>query len=200
MFRNLKPQKHLELLHLVCSCGRSPIHPIACRSITNFSTTSTPRTLRSRQVGLTEDYEQLPRYIRRGAPSTSVLTQEHIRSRKQTKQGPSPKPSSRESVYRSRHFNPAHEEKPRSEIRLLEPHVLSTRLKKLCDRGQIENAVSTLKNAPLDAQNTPVWNTLIWECMKAKRFKLAYQIFIDVRDVASSPGFYLVELIYELFR
>jgi hypothetical protein len=43
-----------------------------------------------------------------------------------------------------------------------------------------------LKNAPLDAQNTPVWNTLIWECMKAKRFKLAYQLFIDVRVVATA--------------
>jgi hypothetical protein len=65
-------------------------------------------------------------------------------------------------------------------MRLLEPHVLSARLRKLCDNGQLDAAVAMLKNAPLAAQNTPVWNTLIWECMKAKRFKLAYQLFIDV--------------------
>jgi hypothetical protein len=54
-----------------------------------------------------------------------------------------------------------------------------------------------LKNAPLDAQNTPVWNTLIWECMKAKRFKLAYQLFIDV-SVVLKTGFSL--LISGIFR
>jgi hypothetical protein len=64
--------------------------------------------------------------------------------------------------------------------KLLMPHILSSRLKKLCDGGQLEKALLMLKNAPLDAQNTPVWNTLIWECMKAKRFKLGYELFIDV--------------------
>lgn len=197
MFRNLKPahpQRQLEVLHLVCPCVRSSLPHIPYRSTLDFcqtrSATSTSRPFR-RQAELTEDYEQsqLPRYVRRGAyhpPSTSVATQEHALSRKQTKHRPSPRPSLRESVHRSRHFNPSHEEKPRSEIRLLEPHVLSTRLKKLCDAGQIDGAVSMLKNAPLDAQNTPVWNTLIWECMKAKRFKLAYQLFIDVRVVATA--------------
>jgi hypothetical protein len=68
----------------------------------------------------------------------------------------------------------------KSSIRLLRAPILSARLKKLCDNGQVDVAVSTLKNAPLDAQNTPVWNTLIWECMKAERFKLAYELFIDV--------------------
>ena len=67
-------------------------------------------------------------------------------------------------------------------MRLLEPHVLSRRLKNLCDSNKIDDAVSTLKNSPLDAQNTQVWNTLIWEALKAKRFKLSYQLFIDVRN------------------
>ena len=66
---------------------------------------------------------------------------------------------------------------------LLEPHVLSERLKKLCSANRLDNAVSLLKNAPLDAQNTPVWNTLIWEAMKAKRFKLGYELYVDVSPV-----------------
>lgn len=68
-------------------------------------------------------------------------------------------------------------------MRLLEPHVLSGRLKKLAGQNQLDMAVAMLKNAPLAAQNTPVWNTLIWECMKAKRFKLGYDLFVDVRSL-----------------
>ncbi|KAK7061708.1 pentatricopeptide repeat-containing protein [Favolaschia claudopus] len=72
-------------------------------------------------------------------------------------------------------------------MRLLEPHVLSGRLKKLADQNQIDLAVAMLKNAPLAAQNTPVWNTLMWECMKAKRFKLAYELFVDMKRRGFSP-------------
>jgi hypothetical protein len=77
---------------------------------------------------------------------------------------------------------------------LLQPHALSGRLRKMCDEGQLDQAVSTLKNAPLDAQNTPVWNTLIWECMKASRFKLGYQLFTDVSDDISSASCLLTGL------
>jgi hypothetical protein len=66
-------------------------------------------------------------------------------------------------------------------MKLLEPHVLSQRLKKLCDRGKMDEAVSLLKNSPLAAQNTPVWNTLIWETLKLKRYTLAYSLYTDVR-------------------
>ncbi|KAJ6539331.1 hypothetical protein B0H19DRAFT_1269658 [Mycena capillaripes] len=73
-------------------------------------------------------------------------------------------------------------------MRLLEPHVLSERLKKLAEqKNQLDTAVAMLKNAPLAAQNTAVWNTLIWECMKAKRFKLAYELFIDMKRRGFSP-------------
>lgn len=72
-------------------------------------------------------------------------------------------------------------------MRLLEPHVLSGRLKKLADNDQLDTAVAMLKNAPLAAQNTPVWNTLIWECMKARRYKLGYDLFIDMKRRGFSP-------------
>jgi hypothetical protein len=64
--------------------------------------------------------------------------------------------------------------------RMLRPHVLSERLKKLCSEGKVDDAVALLKKMPLDAQNTPVWNTLIWECMKVERYALAYRLFVDV--------------------
>jgi hypothetical protein len=77
-------------------------------------------------------------------------------------------------------------------MRLLEPHVLSKRLKTLCDSNKIDDAVSMLKNSPLDAQNTQVWNTLIWEALKAKRFKLSYQLFIDVSTNAFNRFFIII--------
>lgn len=63
---------------------------------------------------------------------------------------------------------------------LLEPHVLSQRLKKLCESGQLEAAIDMLKNAPQGAQTTPVWNTLIWETLKAQRWNLSYKLYTDV--------------------
>ena len=64
--------------------------------------------------------------------------------------------------------------------RLLEPHMLSQRIKNLCDELQLDAAVEMLKNAPKDAQSTPVWNTLIWEALKAERWNLAYKLYTDV--------------------
>lgn len=64
--------------------------------------------------------------------------------------------------------------------RMLEPHVLSGRLKALCDDGKLDIAVDMLKTAPLDSQSTPVWNTLIWEALKAQRWNLSYKLFTDV--------------------
>ena len=69
---------------------------------------------------------------------------------------------------------------PSKKIRLLEPHILSARIQKFCGEGKGDRAVWALKEAPLDAQNTPVWNTLIWECLKLSRYKLAYELFTDV--------------------
>jgi hypothetical protein len=86
---------------------------------------------------------------------------------------------SKDVRYKTRHYNTRKRDIPVSK-KLLEPYVLSERLKKLCSEGKVDGAVFMLKNAPLDAQNTPVWNTLIWECMKARRFKLSYQLFVDV--------------------
>jgi hypothetical protein len=68
--------------------------------------------------------------------------------------------------------------------RLLEPHILSQRLRKLCDGGQLEAAIDMLKNAPMGAQSTPVWNTLIWEVLKAQRWNLSYKLYTDVSDAS----------------
>jgi hypothetical protein len=65
--------------------------------------------------------------------------------------------------------------------RLLTPYALSGRLRGLAERGQLSNAVEMVQNAPMDACNVSVWNTIIFLCMKASRFKLAYKLYTDVR-------------------
>lgn len=40
---------------------------------------------------------------------------------------------------------------------------------------------------PLDAQTPPVWNTLILECMKAGRYKLAYKLHTDMKRRGLKP-------------
>lgn len=45
----------------------------------------------------------------------------------------------------------------------------------------MDEAVDMLKNAPLDAQNIKVWNAMITSAFKARRYKLAWELFVDVR-------------------
>ncbi|KAF9057583.1 hypothetical protein BJ165DRAFT_1335790 [Panaeolus papilionaceus] len=123
---------------------------------------------------------ELPRFLRRKA------LQDHS-TEKQAESQRRPSTSTSTKIFRSRHYDPEKQPDPKSEIRLLEPHVLSARLKKLCDAGKIDDAVSMLKNAPLDAQNTPVWNTLIWETLKAQRYQLSYQLYVDMKRKGFSP-------------
>ncbi|KAK0190945.1 pentatricopeptide repeat-containing protein [Armillaria mellea] len=88
--------------------------------------------------------------------------------------------------HRSKHYVPFTEEQ-RAMLPKLEPHELSRRLKVLCDEGQLDAAVSTLKNSPRDAQNAPVWNTVIWECLKQKHYQLSYQLYTDMKRRGHSP-------------
>jgi hypothetical protein len=63
---------------------------------------------------------------------------------------------------------------------LLRPYELSRRLIALCKRGDVDLAVTALQRAPRNAQNIKVWNTIIQQCMSAKKYKLAYSVFTDV--------------------
>ena len=147
----------------------------------SFSPTELP-THRSQHYDPFQDTvnePKIPRFIRRQQLQEGSF-KNHAQQIAGKVRAQSPSLSSRESpTHRSRHYDPSNES-PKANIRLLEPHVLSGRLKNLCDSNKVDDAVHMLKNTPLDAQNTQVWNTLIWEALKVKRFKLGYQLFIDV--------------------
>ena len=63
---------------------------------------------------------------------------------------------------------------------LLRPPVLLQRLQRLCEEGKFDEAVTALREAPGDAQNTVVWNGLITAVMKARKLQLGYELYIDV--------------------
>ncbi|RPD67095.1 hypothetical protein L226DRAFT_452414 [Lentinus tigrinus ALCF2SS1-7] len=79
------------------------------------------------------------------------------------------------------------DEDTKTEKRLLKPHVLSGRLTKLCDEGKLDEAVETLKNMPLDAQNVSVWNTLVSHAGRRNRFQLAYQLHTEMKRRGFKP-------------
>lgn len=73
-------------------------------------------------------------------------------------------------------------------IRLLHPHVLAGRLTRLADENKLDEAIYKLQNAPGDASNVATWNTLIWLCLRAERFKAAYKLYVDVCHNSSFPS------------
>ncbi|TFK75914.1 hypothetical protein BDN72DRAFT_831351 [Pluteus cervinus] len=148
--------------------------------IRSLADTRTQARYKNREVDATSETLRVPRYLRRAPAPQETQNPTGIKSATSTT-----------TKYRSRHYDPSHEAektKKDGEIRLLEPFVLSARLKKLCDAGKVEEAVAMLKNAPLDASNTAVWNTLIWECMKARKFTVAYKLYVDMKRRGFSPS------------
>lgn len=150
---------------------------------TAFSTTATlSAQMPHFSQNTTSEESSLPRWLRR---------QDLQKGSDKINQEPAVVKKKEPLKYRSKHLHAQTEkdvEQNKQGLKLLEPHVLSQRLKKLCDKGKMDDAVALLKSSPLDAQNTPVWNTLIWEIMKAKRYKLAYSLYIDVRNFFISAG------------
>ncbi|KAH9899807.1 hypothetical protein C8Q73DRAFT_639742 [Cubamyces lactineus] len=72
--------------------------------------------------------------------------------------------------------------------RLLQPHILSRRLTTMCREGRLDKAFEYLQTLPLDAQNVPVWNTLISHAGEAQRYRFMYQIYIEMKRRGFKPN------------
>ncbi|KAI0638250.1 hypothetical protein C8Q77DRAFT_1046976 [Trametes polyzona] len=70
---------------------------------------------------------------------------------------------------------------------LLKPFQLSARLNALCAGGRLDEAVEYLYNTPRDAQNNAVWNTLITHAGNAKRFRMVFDIYIEMKRRGFKP-------------
>ncbi|KAI9000950.1 hypothetical protein BD414DRAFT_430873, partial [Trametes punicea] len=58
----------------------------------------------------------------------------------------------------------------------------------MCSDGKVDEAFEYLKTLPLDAQNTAVWNTLIGHAGSEKRYRLAYQIYVEMKRRGFRPN------------
>ena len=105
-----------------------------------------------------------------------------------------PRPSNR---FKARQEDRRDDSRPSEQPRygkLLIPYDLSQRVEALCRDGNLSKAISIVKEAPLDAQNTIVWGSLIRSVILAGRYQEAYRLFIDVnqlgmpQDVANFSG------------
>ncbi|KIY49196.1 hypothetical protein FISHEDRAFT_72544 [Fistulina hepatica ATCC 64428] len=129
----------------------------------------------------------LPRYMRR-AIQFNRLDKLIDSEKKRKSKSSQPDADNSPKVFRSKHWDPSKNTEDGKQKKHLDPYVLTNRLKKLCDKGKLDEAVNMLKNAPRDAQNTVVWNSLIWECMKAARYSLGYKLFTDMKRRGHSPS------------
>lgn len=135
--------------------------------------------------GLTQtQFEQLPRDVRRSIQFGKPAKDE---KKQVSDSGAEKKSTSEAKVHRSKHWDPSKDES-KTDKKMLDPYVLSKRLQKMCADGNLEAAIETLKNMPRDASSTPVWNMMIWECMKANKYKTAYQLYVEMKRRGYSPS------------
>lgn len=126
-----------------------------------------------------------PSSTTRTRTAATTTTTDSVRSSAKPSAAPRPPRSSGEEA-------PSHGNRKRS---LLQPYELSRRLITLCESGDVDLAVTTLQRAPRNAQNIKVWNTLVQKCMDAKKYKLAYKVFIDVRPTIRHHATFVISLL-----
>ncbi|KZV81170.1 hypothetical protein EXIGLDRAFT_844824 [Exidia glandulosa HHB12029] len=69
----------------------------------------------------------------------------------------------------------------------LRAYDLTQRLDKKCEEN-LDEAYEELQRMPRDAQDIVSWNTMIWHAMKAARYKLAYQMFVEMKRRSFAPN------------
>ncbi|KAH9846973.1 hypothetical protein C2E23DRAFT_742879 [Lenzites betulinus] len=58
----------------------------------------------------------------------------------------------------------------------------------MCAEGKLDEAIAYLESVPLDAQNTAVWNSLITQAGFAKRFRVVYDLYVDMKRRGLKPN------------
>jgi hypothetical protein len=81
--------------------------------------------------------------------------------------------------YKRKDYGPS-EHSRKGKTNFLTPYDLSRRIEALCVKGDLREAISSVKEAPLDAQNAVVWATLIRSVIANGKYQEAYRLFIDV--------------------
>lgn len=68
------------------------------------------------------------------------------------------------------------------QVKSLKPIEVSNRVKALLGNDQLDHAITMVENLPMPAQNVVIWNILISAAIEKNRFKLAFELYYDVRN------------------
>lgn len=72
-------------------------------------------------------------------------------------------------------------------VKGLKPYEVAARVNELVEENKLDHAITMVASLPLDAVNVVVWNTLISTAIRAARYKLAFELYYDVRLTTPSP-------------
>lgn len=75
-----------------------------------------------------------------------------------------------------------------------DPYVLSEWVQNLGNADKLDDAISVVWHSKKDAQSEVVWNNLIVECVKKKKVKMGFQLFIEVNYI-----FLIIQQLFKLF-
>ncbi|RHZ77801.1 hypothetical protein Glove_172g61 [Diversispora epigaea] len=71
-----------------------------------------------------------------------------------------------------------------------DPYVLSEWVQNLGKADKLDDAISIVWHSKKDAQSEVVWNNLIVECVKKKKVKMGFQLFIEMKKHGFVPNYH----------
>ncbi|KIM29425.1 hypothetical protein M408DRAFT_328697 [Serendipita vermifera MAFF 305830] len=73
-------------------------------------------------------------------------------------------------------------------VKGLKPYEVAARADVLVQENKLDHAITMVENLPLDAVNVVVWNTLISAAIKEERYKLAFELYYDMKRRHVQPN------------
>ncbi|KAG8796976.1 hypothetical protein FRC17_007894, partial [Serendipita sp. 399] len=73
-------------------------------------------------------------------------------------------------------------------VKGLKPFEVVRRINALLDEGRLDHAISMVEKLPLDCVNVVIWNVLIAAAIKAARYKLAFELYYDMKRRHVQPN------------
>ncbi|CAG8815540.1 22413_t:CDS:2, partial [Gigaspora rosea] len=69
-----------------------------------------------------------------------------------------------------------------------DPYILAEWVRKFGEANQLDDAISVVWNAKKNAQSEVVWNHLIIECVKNRKFQMAFRMFNEMKKHGFVPN------------
>ncbi|KAL1920645.1 uncharacterized protein VTP21DRAFT_1022 [Calcarisporiella thermophila] len=72
-------------------------------------------------------------------------------------------------------------------VHFKDPFLLSDKINQFIKRGQLDDAINLVKSTTISSQSDVVWNKLIQECSRAKRTRLAFRVYNEMKRRGFKP-------------